>query len=136
MSYRTCESAGEKAIGLEQDKRKNRGEEGLNKRTPKQNGCEPPPPPHPQKGLWRHMNPILLPLQPNWTNLLTHVFIYIKKANLEGETHTHAWNRSLGTSVTRASTGSSENYWLKDGRSEHNYSKPLSITKCWVWIDE
>ena len=40
MSYGTCESAGKKAIGLDQDKRKNRGrgggEGGLNKGTPKQ----------------------------------------------------------------------------------------------------
>ena len=43
------------------------------------------------------MNPILPPLQPNWTNLLTHVFIYIEKATPEGETHTHSWNRSLAT---------------------------------------
>ena len=43
------------------------------------------------------MNPILPSLQPNWTNLLTHVFIYIKKATPEGETHTHSRNRSLPT---------------------------------------
>ena len=39
--------------------------------------------------------PILPPLQPNWTNSLTHVFIYIEKATPEEETHTHSWNRSL-----------------------------------------
>ena len=48
-------------------------------------------PPHPHKGLRRCMNP-------NWTNLLTRVFIYVKKATPEGETHTHAWNRSTATS--------------------------------------
>ena len=95
MSYGTCESAGEKAIGLDQDKRKNRGEGGLNKRTPKRKGWRPPPPPTPQRGFDGRMNPILPPLQPNWTNLLTHVFIYIEKATPEGETHTHSWNRSL-----------------------------------------
>ena len=92
MSYGTCESAGKKAIGLDQDKRKNRGwgEGGLNKRTSKQKGGISPPPPHPTKGDGR-MNPILPPeLQPNWTNLLTHVFIYIEKATPEGETHTHS----------------------------------------------
>ena len=115
MSYGTCESAGKKAIGLDQDKRKNRGgggKGGLNKGTPKQKGGISPPPAHPTKGDGR-MNPILPPeLQPNWTNLLTHVFIYIEKATPGGETHTHSWNRSLGTllvrikaCVTRASTG-------------------------------
>ena len=41
MSYGTCESAGKKVIGLDQDKRKKRGRGGvggLNKRTPKQKG--------------------------------------------------------------------------------------------------
>ena len=85
---------------------------GLNKRTPKQKGWRPPLPPTPQRGFDGRMNPILPPLQPNWTNLLTHVFIYIEKATPEGETHTHSWNRSLSTllvrikaCVTRASTG-------------------------------
>ena len=49
MSYGTCESAGEKVIGLDQDEIKNRGRGGggggLNKRTPKQNGGRLPPPP-------------------------------------------------------------------------------------------
>ena len=89
MSYGTCESAGEKAIVLYQDKRNNGGEGGLNKRTPKQNGCIPPPPTHPHKGLRRRMNP-------NWTNLLTRVFIYMKKAIPEGErTHTPEIDPSL-----------------------------------------
>ena len=88
MSYGTCESAGEKAIVLYQDKRNNGGEGGLNKRTPKQNGCIPPPT-HPHKGLRRRMNP-------NWTNLLTRVFIYMKKAIPEGErTHTPEIDPSL-----------------------------------------
>ena len=43
------------------------------------------------------MNPILPPLQPNWTNLLTHVFIYTQIATPEGETHTDAWNRALAS---------------------------------------
>ena len=90
------------------------GEGGSNKRSPMQNGWRPPPPSrlHPTRGFDGRMNPILPPLHPNWTNLLTHVFIYIEKATPEGETHTHSWNRSLGTllvrikaCVTRASTG-------------------------------
>ena len=35
MSYGICESAGEKAIGLEQDKRKNRGRERVKQTSPK-----------------------------------------------------------------------------------------------------
>ena len=89
MSYGTCESADEKVIGLDQDKRKSRGKGGLNKRTPEQNGFRPPRP-HPHEGLRRRMNPILPPLQPNWTNLLTYAFIYIKKATPEGEMHAHS----------------------------------------------
>ena len=44
MSYETCESAGEKAIGLNQDKKKNReeGREGGSL----QKGCRPTPRPH------------------------------------------------------------------------------------------
>ena len=49
MSYGTCVSAGEKAIGLDQDKRKNGvgggGGVGSNKQTTNQNGCRPAPPP-------------------------------------------------------------------------------------------
>ena len=52
MSYGTCESADEKVIGLDQDKRKSRGKGGLNKRTPEQNGFRPPRP-HPHEGLRR-----------------------------------------------------------------------------------
>ena len=74
MSYGTCESAGEKAIGLDQDKRKNRGGGRVKQTNPKA----------------KRVSPILPPLQPNWTNLLTHVFIYIEKATPEGETHTHS----------------------------------------------
>ena len=84
MSYGTCESAGEKAIGLDQDKRKKSGGGRVKQTNPKA------PPPHPTKGFDGRMNPILPPLQPNWTNLLTHVFIYIEKATPEGETHTHS----------------------------------------------
>ena len=48
MSYGTCVSAGEKAIGLDQDKRKKwggGGGVGSNKQTTNQNGCRPAPPP-------------------------------------------------------------------------------------------
>ena len=51
MSYGTCVSAGEKAIGLDQDKRKKwgggggAGGVGSNKQTTNQNGCRPAPPP-------------------------------------------------------------------------------------------
>lgn len=31
------------------------------------------------------MNPILPPLQPNWTNFLAHVYIYTQEATPEGE---------------------------------------------------
>ena len=86
MSYGTCESAGEKAIGLDQDKRENWGKGGVKKRTTKQNGCRPTP--HLLKGLRRCMNPILPPLQPNHINLLAHVFIYTQKAAPEGVTNT------------------------------------------------
>ena len=41
------------------------------------------------------MNPILPPLQPNWTNLLAHVFIHTQKATSEGEARTHASDRAL-----------------------------------------
>ena len=50
------------------------------------------------------MSPILPPLQPNWTNLFAHVFIYTQKATSEGETHTHARIKDI---VTRASTENS-----------------------------
>ena len=45
---------GEKAIGLDKDKRKSRGEGGLNKQTPEQNGCRPtsPPPQWASTGAW------------------------------------------------------------------------------------
>ena len=55
MSYRTCESAGKKAIGLDQDKRKNRG--GGSGRVKQKNTeakrVKTPPTPHPTKGLRR-----------------------------------------------------------------------------------
>ena len=89
MSYGTCESTGEKAIGLDQDERKNRGGGGTETNEPQsKTGVDPLP--HPTRGFDRCMNPILPPLQPNWTNLLAHVFIYIEKATPEGETHTHS----------------------------------------------
>ena len=89
MSYGTCESAGEKAIGLDQDKRKNRGggREGQTNEPQSKTGVDPP---HPTRGFDGRMNPILPPLQPNWTNLLTHVSIYIEIVTPEGETHTHS----------------------------------------------
>ena len=90
MSYGTCESAGEKAIGLDQDKRKNWGGGRVKQTNPKAKRVKTPPTPTPQRGFDGRMNPILPPLQPNWTNLLTHVFIYIGKATPEGETHTHS----------------------------------------------
>ena len=43
MSYGTCESAGERTIGLNQDKKKIGRKGGSNKRTTKQNGCRPTP---------------------------------------------------------------------------------------------
>ena len=89
MCYRTCESAGEKAIGLDRDKRKNReGREAQTNEPQSKTGVDPPN--HPTRGFDGRMNPILPPLQPNWTNMLTHVFIYIEKATPEGETHTHS----------------------------------------------
>ena len=94
MSYGTCESAGEKAIGLNQDKKKNREEGRVTNEPQSKTGVDQP---HAHKGLWRHMNPILPPLQPNWTNLLTQVLIYAQKAIPEGETHTDAWNRALAS---------------------------------------
>ena len=52
MSYGTSESAGEKAIGQDQDERENWGEGGgANKRTTKKNGCRPTPPPTPLRGF-------------------------------------------------------------------------------------
>ena len=57
---------------------------------------------HPTRGFDGRINPILPPLQPNWTNLLTHVFIYIEKATPEGEAHTHSSNRSLAADRTVA----------------------------------
>ena len=87
MSYGTCESAGEKAIGLNQDKKKKREEGRVTNEPQSKTGVDQP---HAHMDLRRHMNPILPPFQPNWTNLLTHVFIYTQKATPEGETHTHA----------------------------------------------
>ena len=53
MSYGTCESAGEKAIGLDQDERKNRGgREGQTNETQSKTGVDPPPF-HPYKGRRR-----------------------------------------------------------------------------------
>ena len=44
MSYGTCESAGEKAIGLDEDKRKNRGgREGQTNEPQSKTGVDPPP---------------------------------------------------------------------------------------------
>ena len=71
--------------------KKSGGSEGQTNEPQSKTGVDP----HPTRGFDGRMNPILPPLQPNWTNLLTHVFIYIEKATPEGETHTHSWNRSL-----------------------------------------
>ena len=58
MSYGTCESAGEKAIGLNQDKKKNREEGRVTNEPQSKTGVDQP---HAHKELWRHMNPILPP---------------------------------------------------------------------------
>ena len=71
--------------------KKSGGREGQTNEPQSKTGVDP----HPTRGFDGRMNPILPPLQPNWTNLLTHVFIYIEKATPKGETHTHSWNRSL-----------------------------------------
>ena len=97
MSYGTCESTGKKAIGLDQDKRKNKGGGRVKQANPKAKRVYTPPTPTPTRGFDGRINPIPPPLQANWTNLLTHMFIYIKKAIPEGETHAHSWNRSLAT---------------------------------------
>ena len=86
MRYGTCVSAGENARGLDQNKRKNGRRGQTNKPQIKTDVDQP----HPTHGFRRRMSPILPPLQPNWTNLLAHVFIYTQKATPAGETHTHA----------------------------------------------
>ena len=76
MSNGTSESAGEKAIGLDQDKRKTVRREGQTNEPQSKSGVDQPHPhPRPYKGLRQRMNPILPPLQPDRTNLLKHVFI-------------------------------------------------------------
>ena len=50
------------------------------------------------------MNPILPLLQPNWTNVLAHVFIYTQKATTEGEAHTHASNTALASNWSELRT--------------------------------
>ena len=57
MSYETCESAGEKAIELDQDNRKNGGRGKQNSH--KENWVEINSTPLPHKGLQRRMNPNL-----------------------------------------------------------------------------
>ena len=81
MSYETCESAGEKSIGLDQDKRKNWVREGQTNEPQSKKGVEQPLPPPPQEAS-HESNPRW---QPDWTNFLSQEFIYTQKATPEGE---------------------------------------------------
>ena len=67
ISYGTCESAGEKAIGLDPNKSKISGGGG------KQTTLPVDPPPSPRRGHRR--NPLIWRLHLIWTNFLTRGFI-------------------------------------------------------------
>ena len=132
MSYGTCESAGEKAIGLDQDERKSRVGGRVKQTSPKAKRVQSPPP-HPTRGFDGRMNPILPPLHPNWTNLLTHVFVYLYRESHSRGRNAHTLLKQISrcqfvrikASVTRASTGNS-NLFPVDAR----------ITKAWDSRDE
>ena len=51
MSYGTCDSAGEKSIGLDQDKRKTEGREGQTKETQSKTGVGQTLPSTPTRGF-------------------------------------------------------------------------------------
>ena len=133
MSYGTCESAGEKAIGLDQDKRKNRGEGRVKQTNPKAKRVKtPPPPPTPTKGLRRahESNPSALAAKLD-KFAYTRVYLYRESHSRGRNAHTLLKQISrcqfvrIKASVTRASTGNS-NLFPVDAR----------ITKAWDSRDE
>ena len=77
MSYGTCESAGEKSIGLDQDKKQNWMREGQTNEPQSKTGVgQPLPTPHPHKRL--RMNPILAGSQTGQFFFHTSLFIQSK----------------------------------------------------------
>ena len=100
MNYGTCDSAGEKSIGLEQDKRKTggRGGEGQTKEPQSKTGVgQPLPSPPPPQEASHESNPRWLP---DWTNFLSHEFIYTQKATPEGENAHTRLNRAFASNYS------------------------------------
>ena len=81
MSYGTCESAGEKSIGLDQDKKKNWMREGQTNEPQSKTGVGQSNP------RW----------QPNWTIFLSHEFIYTEQATPERENAHTRLNRAFAS---------------------------------------
>ena len=96
MSYGTCESAGEKSIGLDQDKKKNWMREGQTNEPQSKTGVgQPlPPPPSPPQEASHESNPRW---QPNWTIFLSHEFIYTEQATPERENAHTRLNRAFAS---------------------------------------
>ena len=99
MSYGTCESA--KAIELDRDKRLNgggggEGKGGSRKRTTKQNGCRPSPPPNPTRGFDGAWIESSRPCSRSGQSCLhTCLFIHKKPFSRDKPTHTPETELSL-----------------------------------------